>query len=94
MKNYEKVTLADRADIIAMGIFYDQNCGERTIRPNNRGLLLLAIWDALVVEPLYLWKMKRCKHPNMLHTGYGNGDTGVDEVECPDCGFYARQVMY
>ena len=94
MPAYPSITLRERADLIAMGLYYRQLEGEVTIRPNNQGLLLLAVWDALVTDPLLRLKMKRCKHPNMELTGYANENTGYDELFCPDCGYSHTHCYY
>lgn len=63
-------------------------------KPNALGYRLIGLWRFYVTEPIRLIRQYRCKHPNMVHTGYGGPDSGCDSGECPDCGLSYYHSMY
>lgn len=94
MNDLPPTTMADRMDYIAMSLYGDFLDGERTIRPNDRGLWLLAVWDRFVTEPLMRYRIKHCEHDNMVDESYAGPDSGCIGGHCPDCGYSYHHVLY
>ena len=68
--------------------------GKSTIRPNKRGIRLLAVWEKFIVTPIMLVRQYFCKHENMEDESYGGPDSGCMAGTCHDCGYSYRHRLY